>query len=77
MQIVKKEDSADTEETADEKKDEVVRGIKRRASATFSDADEEFKGFDSCEQSSLEDYDRVVGKLFNYIFFLIFLVLLD
>lgn len=43
--------------------EEVVRGIKRRASAAFSDGgDEDFKGFDSNEKSDLADYSRIVGK---------------
>lgn len=47
-----------------EEKDE-KKGIKRRASAAFSDtADEEFKGFfDVKAEIKTEDYSRVLGKL--------------
>ncbi|XP_050355818.1 uncharacterized protein LOC126777027 isoform X8 [Nymphalis io] len=57
----------ETEETTEEQKEpdeEVTRGIKRRASAAFSDGgDEEFKGFDSCEKSSTADYSRIIERL--------------
>lgn len=46
------------------------RGIKRRASTALSDIDEseEFKGFDHVEESSLENYNKVVGECeFNII----------
>ncbi|XP_045762242.1 uncharacterized protein LOC123865323 isoform X2 [Maniola jurtina] len=43
---------------------EASRGMKRRASAAFSDDGmEEFKGFDNCEPSSLADYSRIVERL--------------
>ncbi|XP_069355836.1 uncharacterized protein [Maniola hyperantus] len=42
---------------------EASRGMKRRASAAFSDDGmEEFKGFDNCEPSSLADYSRIVEE---------------
>ncbi|XP_047539999.1 uncharacterized protein LOC125073283 isoform X1 [Vanessa atalanta] len=60
-------EESETEETTEEQKEpdeEVTRGIKRRASAAFSDGgDEEFKGFDSCEQSSVADYSRIIERL--------------
>ncbi|XP_064075080.1 uncharacterized protein LOC113396478 [Vanessa tameamea] len=59
-------EESETEETMEEQKEpdeEVTRGIKRRASAAFSDGgDEEFKGFDSCEQSSIADYSRIIEE---------------
>lgn len=42
---------------------EAAKGVKRRASAAFSDDGmEEFKGFETCESSGLADYSRIVGK---------------
>ncbi|OWR52299.1 hypothetical protein KGM_216173 [Danaus plexippus plexippus] len=40
--------------------DEAARGVKRRLSTAFSDDGEEFKGFDQCEPSSLDDYSKTV-----------------
>lgn len=49
--------------TAEEKIDEVTRGSKRRASVAFSDADEDFKGFDQMDNDDLcKDYNKVLGK---------------
>ncbi|XP_046973534.1 uncharacterized protein LOC124540132 isoform X8 [Vanessa cardui] len=60
-------EESETEEMTEEQKEtdeEVTRGVKRRASAAFSDGgDEEFKGFDSCEQSSVADYSRIIERL--------------
>ncbi|XP_046973529.1 uncharacterized protein LOC124540132 isoform X3 [Vanessa cardui] len=59
-------EESETEEMTEEQKEtdeEVTRGVKRRASAAFSDGgDEEFKGFDSCEQSSVADYSRIIEE---------------
>ncbi|XP_052744165.1 uncharacterized protein LOC112050249 isoform X5 [Bicyclus anynana] len=43
---------------------EISRGIKRRASAAFSDDGiEEFKGFEKSDSSTLPDYSRIVQRL--------------
>lgn len=42
---------------------EEPKGVKRRASAAFSDeGDQAFKGFDNFEPSPLANYNRLVGK---------------
>ncbi|CAH2057038.1 unnamed protein product, partial [Iphiclides podalirius] len=62
---IKSEETEDvTNKAAEGKSDEETRGSKRRASFAFSDAGEEFKGFDLMKHEDLcGDYNRVLERL--------------